>query len=28
MAETDGEEIEDLPPSAKLVFKVLETMGH
>ncbi|PCR91393.1 winged helix-turn-helix transcriptional regulator [Natrinema ejinorense] len=27
MAETDGEEIEDLPPSAKLVFKVLEYDG-
>ncbi|AHG00451.1 ArsR family transcriptional regulator [Halostagnicola larsenii XH-48] len=27
MEETDGEEIEDLPPSAKLVFKVLEYDG-
>ncbi|SNZ12211.1 Winged helix-turn-helix DNA-binding [Natronoarchaeum philippinense] len=27
MAGTDGEEIEDLPPSAKLVFKVLEYDG-
>ncbi|WP_247002944.1 winged helix-turn-helix transcriptional regulator [Halosolutus gelatinilyticus] len=27
MVETDGEEIEDLPPSAKLVFKVLEYDG-
>ncbi len=27
MADTDGEEIEDLPPSAKLVFKVLEYDG-
>ncbi|MFP8952007.1 winged helix-turn-helix transcriptional regulator [Natrialbaceae archaeon A-arb3/5] len=27
MGETDGEEIEDLPPSAKLVFKVLEYDG-
>ena len=27
MADTDEEEIEDLPPSAKLVFKVLEYDG-
>ena len=27
MAGTDGEHIEDLPPSAKLVFKVLEYDG-
>ncbi|WP_254766559.1 helix-turn-helix domain-containing protein [Salinilacihabitans rarus] len=27
MEETDGEEISDLPPSAKLVFKVLEYDG-
>lgn len=27
MAENDGEELEDLPPSAKLVFKVLEYDG-
>ncbi|RQG92092.1 MarR family transcriptional regulator [Natrarchaeobius chitinivorans] len=27
MGENDGEEIEDLPPSAKLVFKVLEYDG-
>ncbi|HMB50091.1 winged helix-turn-helix domain-containing protein [Natronoarchaeum rubrum] len=27
MAGTDGEDIEDLPPSAKLVFKVLEYDG-
>ncbi len=27
MVETDGEELEDLPPSAKLVFKVLEYDG-
>ncbi|WP_255151942.1 MarR family transcriptional regulator [Halorarius halobius] len=27
MAESDGETIEDLPPSAKLVFKVLEYNG-
>ncbi|PSQ17684.1 ArsR family transcriptional regulator [Halobacteriales archaeon QS_8_69_26] len=27
MANTDEEEIEDLPPSAKLVFKVLEYDG-
>jgi predicted transcriptional regulator len=27
MSETDGEAIEDLPPSAKLVYKVLEYNG-
>jgi len=27
MPETDGEAISDLPPSAKLVFKVLEYKG-
>ncbi|QCC50237.1 MarR family transcriptional regulator [Halapricum salinum] len=27
MSETDGEAISDLPPSAKLVFKVLEYKG-
>ncbi|MUV90014.1 ArsR family transcriptional regulator [Halapricum sp. CBA1109] len=27
MAESDGEDITDLPPSAKLVFKVLEYKG-
>jgi len=27
MPETDREEIEDLPPSAKLVYKVLEYTG-
>jgi predicted transcriptional regulator len=27
MTESDGEDIEDLPPSAKLVFKVLEYSG-
>ncbi|MFB6189480.1 MAG: ArsR family transcriptional regulator [Halapricum sp.] len=27
MSETDGETIADLPPSAKLVFKVLEYKG-
>lgn len=27
MVETDGEDISDLPPSAKLVFKVLEYDG-
>ncbi len=27
MTETDGEEIADLPPSAKLVYKVLEYNG-
>ncbi|MFW5950128.1 MAG: ArsR family transcriptional regulator [archaeon] len=27
MAESDGEGIEDLPPSAKLVYKVLEYKG-
>ena len=27
MTGTDGEEIDDLPPSAKLVFKVLEYNG-
>ncbi|QSG06505.1 winged helix-turn-helix transcriptional regulator [Halapricum desulfuricans] len=27
MTESDGEEITDLPPSAKLVFKVLEYNG-
>jgi predicted transcriptional regulator len=27
MTESDGEDIEDLPPSAKLVFKVLEYDG-
>lgn len=27
MADTDGDDIEDLPPSAKLVFKVLEYDG-
>ncbi len=27
MTETDGEGIEDLPPSAKLVYKVLEYKG-
>lgn len=27
MVDADGEEIEDLPPSAKLVFKVLEYDG-
>jgi predicted transcriptional regulator len=27
MTESDGEDIEDLPPSAKLVYKVLEYNG-
>ena len=27
MTESDGEDITDLPPSAKLVFKVLEYQG-